>query len=149
LFWDELTELERDILFYLPEVTQFPQLQILQSIQRVGKVATRRRYNQICTRFKLPTITRQQYLSITKQSTFLFLGIERKLPKGPKYSGYTKHYRDQGSLGSGDREFYLPEIDPLPLIDEEEFLHLLTVGDSHWVHSPEDDSNKNRNSSNP
>lgn len=77
---------------------------------------------------ELKFITRQQYISIKGRVTFFLMEEEINLRKTPKYSGYTKHHKDKGSMGI-EREFYLSEIlEPYENIDEEILLQYLTVG---------------------
>lgn len=142
LLWDELTKLEAEILILLPESTKYPVFSILKSIQSIGKKLTRERFNLHAPKLGLATYTRQQYLSINGQSTFLLKRVKRIYSKSPKYSGYCKGYKDHGSLGT--ERYYYPEFD-VPKIDKEQILDFfLTVEEFPQGYIlPDDDSNKN------
>jgi hypothetical protein len=77
---------------------------------------------------ELRFISRQQYLSIKGRVQFTFMFEVISLRKTAKFSGYTKHHKDKGSLGLG-REFYFSEIlDPYENVSEETLLSYLSVG---------------------
>lgn len=77
---------------------------------------------------ELKYISRQQYISVKGRVNFFLKEEEINLRKTPKFSGYTKHHNDKGSLGT-ERDSYISEIlEPFENIDEEVILEYLTVG---------------------
>jgi hypothetical protein len=126
LLWDNLSILEKDIMFTIPEFLKYPYYQILKSLIYTSKKVVRDRYNNIAPIFKLKTITRQQYLSIKGQFFSTFYEEEKRLPKTRKYSGYTKHHLDHGSIG--EEKFYFSE-EFAPVDYESILFTFLTVGE--------------------
>lgn len=129
LIWDELNVLERRVFFSMKEITEDTTIFLSLKALNLGvsKVKLRQRLKN--SPFpELKFITRQQYISIKGRVTFFLMEEEINLRKTPKYSGYTKHHKDKGSMGI-EREFYLSEIlEPYENIDEEILLQYLTVG---------------------
>lgn len=129
LLWDELNSQEREIFWYLHEVTS--DITIFLSIKAlnegVSKNLLRRRLEN--SPFpELKFISRQKYLTLKGRINFILTEEEINLRRVPKYSGYSRHHTDKGSLGI-EREDYLSEIlDPYENVNEAVLLTYLTVG---------------------
>lgn len=130
LLWDELTKVELDVWWHLREITKDPSiyLSLKALVLGVSKRDLRKRLiNSPFPELKAPS--RQQYLSVKGQVSFFLKEETLILRKPTKFSGYTKHYKDQGSLGT-NREYYFPEIlEPYENVSEEILLQYLTVGE--------------------
>jgi len=79
------------------------------------------------TGFDFPS--RQTYLTIKGRVNFLLMEETISLRKVPKYSGYTKHYKDKGSLGPEKEEILSEILEPDVNISDEILWHFLSVGD--------------------
>lgn len=131
LLWDELNQREVNIFWNLSEITTYTPIYLCMKALALGisKKLIRKRLEFLNTQFDFGFVTRQQYLSIKGQVNFFFLEETITLRKVPKFTGYTKHYKDKGNLGS-EREYYLSEIlDPVIDISEEFYWKYLSVGD--------------------
>lgn len=131
LLWDELNSEEARIFWSLPDVTKNKTiyLGLKALVLGVNKRDLRNRLEKASILFNLFHITRQQYLSIKGRVNFFFHEETVSLRRSTKFSGYTKHYKDKGSLGS-EREFYLSEITDLDVFEENDIiLNFLTVGE--------------------
>lgn len=130
LLWDELNTMEKRILFCLPEVTN--DLTIFLSLKALNLGVSKRLLRARLERSPFPElwfISRQSYLSIKGCVQFFFKFEEINVRKVKKYSGYTKHYKDKGSLGP-EREFYFSDVvDPYENVSEETLLLYLSVGE--------------------
>jgi hypothetical protein len=130
LLWDELNKLERDLFFHLSEITE--DISIYLSLKAlvlgVHKRDLRKRLEQ-GSFLGLQFITRQQYLSIKGRVNFFLLTEVVHLRKVTKYSGYTKHYKDKGTLRPERVENYSEIFELTSDISEEVILTYLTVGD--------------------
>jgi hypothetical protein len=143
LLWDELNAMEKRILFCLPEVTN--DLTIFLSLKALNLGVPKRHLRSRLEKSPFPElwfISRQQYLSLKGSVHFFFKFEEINIRKVKKYSGYTKHYKDKGSLGI-EREFYLSDLmDPYENVSEETLLLYLSVGKFSLlggvVHYPDD-----------
>lgn len=129
LLWDELNSLERKVFFSMSEVTTDTTMFLSLKALNLGVPKSILRQRLKNSPFpELKFISRQQYISIKGRVNFFLKEEEINLRKTPKFSGYTKHHRDKGSLGL-EREFYLSEIlEPFENIDEEVLFQYLTVG---------------------
>lgn len=129
LLWDELTIFEKRILFSLPEITN--DVTIFLSLKALNLGTSKREIRKRLEKSPFPElkfISRQQYLSIKGRVQFFFKFEEINLHRTRKFSGYTKHHRDKGSLGI-EREFYLSELlEPFQNVSEEILLAYLSVG---------------------
>lgn len=130
LLWDELNTIESTIFWNLKEITSDTTIYLGLKALAFGiskKLLRQRLQDGEFLGFKY--ISRQSYLSIKGRVNFFFLEEEISLRKSPKYSGYTKHYKDKGSLGL-EREDYLSEIfDPVCDISVDVMYTFLTVGE--------------------
>lgn len=130
LLWDELNNQEMRIFWMLPDITS--ELSIYLGLKALAlglsrKLLRKRLQNGKILGFKF--ITRQQYLSIKGQCDFFFKEEIVILRPVTKYSGYTKHYKDKGSLGP-PREYYLSEAVSLDVsIENDILLQYLVVGE--------------------
>jgi hypothetical protein len=152
--WDELTKFEKEVFFTLPEITKEKSIYLgLKALAfGISKSEIRERLEYLSNFGFIKFITRQQYLSIKGQVKFVFIEEKFTLQKSPKYSGYTKHYKDKGTLTkvkpemiSELTEYYYDEN------NDELLFHFLTVGDiillSQWMYFlPDDGPKKVRNS---
>lgn len=129
LLWDELNAMERKILFSLPEVTNDPTIFLSLKALNLGVSKRDLRYRLEKSPFtELRFISRQQYLSVKGCVQFFFKFEEISVRRTPKFSGYTKHHTDKGSLGP-EREFYFSDIiEPYENVSEEILLSYLSVG---------------------
>lgn len=130
LLWDELNSFELKVFFHLHEVcnnkTIFLSLKALNT--GLSKQILRERLKN-GEYLGFWNITRQQYLSIKGRVNFFFLEETVNLRRVTKFSGYTKHHKDKGSLGV-EREYYLSEIlDPVYDISDEILFTYLIVGE--------------------
>lgn len=129
LLWDELNNFEKKILYSLPEITN--DLTMFLSLKALNLGISKREIRERLIHSPFPelwSITRQQYLSIKGRVRFFFMFEEISLRKTMKFSGYTKHHKDHGSLGP-EKEFYLPELlDPYENVSEEILFLYLSVG---------------------
>lgn len=129
LLWDELNSFEQSVFWHLREITEDRTIWLsLKALSLdVSKRNLRRRLEKgMFLGFNF--ISRQQYLTIKGRVNFFFLEEEIILRKTPKYSGYTKHYKDKGSLRP-EREFLSEVLEPVSDISDEIMLTYLTVGE--------------------
>lgn len=130
LLWDELNSIESSLFWYLPEITNDRTIYLSLKALALGlsKSLLRKRLEKgEFLGFKF--ITRQQYLTIKGRVNFFLMEETISLRSVPKFSGYTKHHKDKGSLGT-EREFYLSEIlDPCNDVSDDILLKYLTVGE--------------------
>lgn len=129
--WDELNQEEWRIFCSLPVITKDLAIYLSLKAQILvkSKKLIRKRLEIISSLLGLTFVTRRQYLSIKGQCVWFFRKESINLKKTPKYSGYTKHHRDHGSLGP-EREENFPELVGSVRNDSEEFiLHYLIVGE--------------------
>lgn len=151
LLWDELNAMEKEILFHLPEVTN--DLTMFLSLKALNLGTSKRILRKRLENSPFPElkfISRQSYLSIKGSVRFVFKFEEINVRKVKKFSGYTKHHKDKGSLGP-EREFYFSDIlDPYENVSEETLFKYLSVGIysllGEELHFPEEDQ-KVRNGS--
>lgn len=104
--WDELTKKEQEIFLILPEITSDPAIYSCFRARVLGvpKNIIRKRLENLSKILSVKYISRQQYLSIKGRSKWFFKEETISLRKTTKYSGYTKHYKDKGSIGSQRRD---------------------------------------------
>lgn len=129
LLWDELNSFERTIFFNLPEVTtDFTICNTLKAIT-LGTFKRKLRKNLEKGAFLgLKFISRKQYLGIKGRVNFFFLLEEVNLRRITKYSGYTKHYKDKGSLRPHVETYVSKPEGIFTNISERIILEYLTVG---------------------
>lgn len=130
LLWDELNSLEKSVFWCLSEIVDDNTIFLALRALNMGVNKTKLRQRLIVNPFGLWYITRQQYISIKGRVNFFFLEENVSLRKTTKYSGYTKHYKDKGSIGTQRREPMASEfLDPIIDVSEEVILRYLTVGE--------------------
>lgn len=130
LLWDELNAMEKLVFWHLREVTSDTTiyLSLKALVFGISKKLLRRRL-ETGKILGFYSISRQQYLSIKGRVHFFLIEETVNLRKVPKFSGYTKHYKDKGSLRP-EREDYLSEsFEPINEVTEEIMLRYLTVGE--------------------
>lgn len=129
LLWDELNSLERKVFFSLNEVTKDVTIFLSLKALNLGTPKSLLRERLRTSPFsELKYISRQQYISVKGRVNFFLKEEEINLRKTPKFSGYTKHHNDKGSLGL-ERDYYISEIlEPFESVSEEIILQYLTVG---------------------
>lgn len=129
LLWDELNSFEKLVFWTLTEITQERTIYLSLKALILGcsKRDLRRRLEKSPFE-ELRYITRQQYLSIKGRVNFFFLEETVTLRSVPKFTGYTKHHKDKGSLGPQRYENISEVLDPISDISEEILLEYLTVG---------------------
>lgn len=151
LIWDNLNSKEAEIFWNLSEITLNTSIYLSLKALALGipKSLLRKRLQFLSDKFGLWFISRQKYLTIKGRINFFFIEETVSLRRVPKFSGYTKHYKDKGSLGH-EREISLSEIlDPIVDVSEELFWTYLSVGKISLFGGeyafPDEDSKKNRN----
>lgn len=150
LLWDELNSIERSVFWSLKEVTEDKTIYLSLKAMTLGvsKKTLRERLEK--GKFLgLKFITRQQYLSVKGMVNFNLQEKEIQLRSVTKYSGYTKHYKDKGSLGPEKVDYYSNVLDPISISDEI-IVTYLTVGDislfgGRVLFHPDDGPKKDRN----
>jgi len=121
--------MERTIFWYLSEVTQDTTMFLSLKAPNLGVPKTLLRERLSKSPFpELKFITRQQYISIKGRVNFFFYEEEINLRKTPKYSGYSRHHTDKGSLALGREEILSEVLEPYENVEEEILLQYLTVG---------------------
>jgi hypothetical protein len=129
LLWDELNSLEKEVFWHLSEITS--DISIFLCLKALNLGISRRDLRRRLEQSPFPElkfVSRQQYITLKGRVQFFFLEEEISLRRVPKYSGYSRHHTDYGSLGQ-EREDYLSEIlDPYENVNEEVLLTYLTVG---------------------
>jgi len=130
LLWDNLNSNESKIFWHLSEITNNISIYLSLKALALGidKKLLRKRLEFLHEKFGFEFVTRQQYLTIKGRVNFFFLEEVVNLRRVPKFSGYTKHHKDQGSLGP-EREDELSEIlEPVVDVSEDFFWTYLSVG---------------------
>lgn len=133
--WDELTKEELEFFLTLPGVMTEPTIIacLRARSQGIPKSLLRKRLGLIPFLVSFPS--RSQYVSLKGQ---LFLSVLRQeviLSKTQKYSGYSRHHNDKGSMNpfSLEDNFSLPEeFVPSLKSKEELILDFLTTGESYF-----------------
>lgn len=128
--WDELARDEQKIFWSLGEVLSdkvfFACLKAFAN--GTPKKLIRERL-KTCP-FEINFISRQQYVSLKGRVHYSLQLEEVSLRRTPKYSGYTRHHKDQGTLGtSRDYEIVSDLLATPESVDEELLLTWLTVGE--------------------
>lgn len=129
--WDELNSFESKVFWSMPEITSDSTtfLSLKAIVRGTSKRVLRQRLEHGGF-LGLNFISRQQYLTLKGRVDFFFLEETVTLRRTPKYSGYTKHYKDKGSLGGTTRDIAISEIfEPYNDVSEETILQYLTVGE--------------------
>jgi hypothetical protein len=151
--WDELNERESALFWSLSEITT--DLTIYSSLKAkafgIGKKLIRERLKIGSEYLPLYYISRQQYITLKGRSNNFFIEETVSLRRGPKYSGYTRHHKDHGSLAP-ERDDYVSEIlEPIRDVSEIEeiIFRFLSIGeisffDKEVIFSP-DESKRGRN----
>lgn len=129
--WDELTSVELDLFLALPSTLTNPlTIACLRArAQGVPKKLIRERLGKFPT--ELPFPSRLQYISLSR----MFVTVERQelsLPKVRKYSGYSRHHNDKGSINpySLEDNFNPPEaIIPSDFSREDLIFDFLVTGE--------------------
>lgn len=130
LLWDELNVTERTLFYHLKEITLDKSIYLgLKALVLGVKKRDLRERLEKAPIFGLWSISRQQYLSIKGRVNFFLLENEVPLRKVPKYSGYTKHYKDKGSLNPEKVDYYSEIFVPNSDISDDVILTYLTVGE--------------------
>jgi hypothetical protein len=74
----------------------------LRAVTLVGKQKVRENLIKLNTLIPQNNfLSHKSYYGLLNNLLISFVEGEEKLPRVPKYSGYTKHYKDQGSLRDG------------------------------------------------
>jgi len=129
IIWDELSNFERTVFFTLQEVTEDFTIYLSLKAMILGtnrRDLRKRLENGHFLGFWF--VSRQQYLSIKGSIDFFLIREELHPRRTTKYSGYTKHYKDKGSLRP-HVETFVPETDGLiDDVTDKLKLEYLTVG---------------------
>lgn len=130
LFWDQLNTKESEVWWNLSEITTEKSIYLCMKALALGvpKSLIRKRASWLHDTIGFNFVSRQQYLTIKGRVNFFFLEETVSLRRPTKFSGYTKHHKDKGNLGSG-REYYLSEIlEPDVNVSDDFIWEYLTVG---------------------
>lgn len=113
--WDELSQEEYSLLFSLPEFFQHKVvMSAFRALQLVSKKILRERIKKLDSLIGIDIfLDHNSYYGMLGNLLISFSKGERKLPRTQKYSGYTRHYKDHGSLRIGSFE------EPLSLSEDE------------------------------
>lgn len=128
--WDSLTLVELELLFCFPEFFRDPILFNSFRVIQLGVTKKDLRKRVLMLNYlgytNLP-LNLLSYKGLRGNLLISFSKEEKKLPRSKKYSGYTKHYKDQGSLRSGSEVFetLLPEVD---MFDHDAFIFEFLLG---------------------
>lgn len=130
VLWDELNTFENNVFWSLKEIVedQTIYLSLKAMILGVPKRLLRERLKN-GEFLGLNYISRQQYLTVKGRVNFFFLEETVNLRRTTKYSGYTKHYKDKGSLRPEREEILSEMFEPLNDVSDETILEYLTVGE--------------------
>lgn len=150
--WDELKSEEFELLINLPGALQQPVISASLSARAAGipKKEIREKLMEL-KRFGLNVPDHQQYKSMTGQLFLVVRDFEISLRKTRKFSGYTRHHNDKGSLNSTPKELSIPSEYEVPnLFVKSEFIYnyLISVCDLSFFSGTVAltiGSNKNRN----
>lgn len=128
--WDELNSLELDVFWHLPEITSNVTIYnaLRAFVDGTPKKILRKRLEKGQNLLNLLFISRQHYLTLKGRSNWIFIEETITLRQIPKFSGYTKHHKDKGSLGP-ERDNVSVFLDPVVDISENIIYHYLTVGE--------------------
>lgn len=151
--WDELNAREARLFWIMPEILSDLTMYLCLKAFALGTSKKDLRSRLEFSPFQeLKFISRQQYLSIKGRLNCFFKQETVSLRRTPKYSGYTKHYKDKGTLGSRRDEFVSEVTEPVSNVNESLILEYLTVGEISLfggvVLHPEE-AQKGRNGKNP
>jgi len=129
LLWDELNSQESRVFWVLPEVTT--DLTIYLSLKALAfglsrSLLRKRLESGQILGFKY--ISRQTYLTLKGRVNFFLIEEQVTLRRTAKFSGYTKHYKDKGSLAPERDEIISEILDPIIDVSEELLYEFLTVG---------------------
>jgi hypothetical protein len=99
LIWENLSTFEAEIFLLLPNILQDPLIvNLLSEINRGVARKDIREKLKILNLFGYKTPSKEQFYSLKSQCFFFFYSEEVQLRKIKPYSGYTRHYKDHGSL---------------------------------------------------
>jgi len=130
LLWDELNTLEKELFWNLDEVTR--DVTIFNTLRALNAGTSRKLLRERLEKgsfLGLWFISRQQYLSIKGRVDWIFYKETINLRKVPKYSGYTKHHNDHGSLALEREEIFSELLEPYEDMNESSIFDFLTVGE--------------------
>jgi len=128
--WDELTNIEQKLFWSLNEITKDTTIYLSFKAYALGISKRLLRKRLLESPFtELKAISREQYLSRKGRVTFFLIEEQISLRKTPKYSGYTKHYKDKGSLRTNKEEILSEMLDPVIDVSYDTLLSYLTVGE--------------------
>lgn len=127
--WEELTSAELKYLLDLPELFSSSGKELLACMRMLAngfsKSEIRTRLNKYRQLLGLKPLTAEMFKSM-KQIKFFLQEKELRVPPTKKYSGWTRHHNDHGSLGL-DR-LCGPEINMDYISEEIDLYFLLSVG---------------------
>jgi hypothetical protein len=120
LLWEELTLQEKNLLWIIPGVFKNPILiEIFRFLNEGGEKKHLRKILEVLNLFGFFTPTRNHYLSLKSQLRFFLIKEESPLGRTKPYSGYTKHYKDHGSLAPERAELFSNSSDEDYLFNED------------------------------
>lgn len=130
LLWDELNSIEKELFWNLDEVTR--DVTIFNTLRALNAGTPRKLLRERLEKgsfLGLWFITRQQYLTLKGRVDWILYKETINLRKVPKYSGYTKHHNDHGSLAPAREEIFSELLEPYEDMDESSIFDFLTVGE--------------------
>lgn len=128
LLWDELSKVEWEVVWNNPSILRDTTLFLLLKArnQGISRKILRRNLALLHQFTKMNFITRQQYLGMKGQFRAFIVDEQHQVVPTKKYSGYTKHYKDKGSLRPYRDEISEKIIDSTNEVSEEILFSLLT-----------------------
>lgn len=130
LWWESLSSLEQDILYRCPLILRDKSIYLGLKAKALGipHLQVRERLEILTQLGYIDFLTRQHFKSAYPQVKSFLKKEWSTLKRKPKYSGYTRHYKDQGSLREKIEIF--PEIlDTVTDVEDDFLLHFILVGE--------------------
>lgn len=130
LWWDNLNSKEWEILYRCPLLLKDLSiyLGLKAKVLGISHNVVRQRLEILSKLGYLKFPTREYYISSISQMQSFLLKEWSPLTKSPKYSGYTKHYKDKGSLRE-ENELYSSIFDEDNDVKDDFLLHFLLIGE--------------------
>jgi hypothetical protein len=113
--WDELSAEEFQLFINLPGVISIPEVFVALKLRanQISKKEIREFLMNWRNHLALGyVLDRQQYLSLKGQLKIFIIDEEFTLRKSAKYSGYTRHFKDKGTLKKEHPEFSFEKAEP-------------------------------------
>lgn len=147
LFFDELTKIEWEVVFRSNLINDKVVYLGLKALLKCPKKLVVKRLLKLTSLGLISFPSREWYIGTRKQVVSFLVRENTQTRPYTKYSGYTKHYKDHGSLPTEKPELFPLETTENFEIDEDIILHFLIVGKFPFEGYTflEDGPNKDRN----